>query len=212
MNPIIYYSMNKHFREIVTKSWRSLLRRGARKLGLPDPVAAYDRRAALRSVAPTGHTGPATVASSAGTFAAPSTEEQRPHAPLVPLRTAHEASLAPGSVDLVAAYSFGETGPGSSSPQNTLATAGGVDASSTPSLTSKRTTYMCRTSQKTSVDEESCILGGMLEMTTVSSAVNMSSAAYYAANMSSAAMSSAAFSSQQEIQEGRRSPARQPGN
>ena len=61
VNPLIYTCMNPKFREMCTTTWRRVCAGTAKRIGLPDPVAAYDRRAALRSVAPTGHAGPATT-------------------------------------------------------------------------------------------------------------------------------------------------------
>ena len=182
INPLIYWFMNQKFRETCTATWRRACAGAARTVGLPDPVRYYDKRRALRSVAPTGFTGPETVASATGTIA-DATSKFEP---------------AAGSVDLAEsskAASMDETGPGSSSPQRaspsrsvkrhvvfdgsriiqktqlvTVATAAGGsgDASSTPSLTSKKTDY--RTSQKSSAETS-------FETTTVSSAANTSIAA-----------------------------------
>ena len=130
VNPPIYFAMNSRFREVVTATWRRLIARAARKLGLPDPVRYYDREAEAwrpRTVAPTGaYAGPATQAS---TVAPSAFDPEQPGAPtdgrrrydLAPLRTVHEA---PTSVDLAAGSSWAaETsggGPSSSSAATSL--------------------------------------------------------------------------------------------
>ena len=121
VNPLIYWAMNQKFRETCTTTWRGTCAGAARRIGLPDPVAAYDRRTAARSVAPTGYTGPATMASTAVQPSAFDPEGAGdgtggpPAARHVELRTVHESSVGAGSsVVLASSYhsSAAESGGG----------------------------------------------------------------------------------------------------